>query len=119
MKKAFVLVAAMVMVVMAGPAMAATATSVFNVSANVLPTCSITTAASNIAFGNYDPTSATPLDGSGAVEFRCTRNTLYWTYIPGPWTIAGPAADVLTVGFYTDGTYATGFEQGKVGGGTA
>jgi len=119
MKKALVIMIMMAMVAVAGSAIAATATSVFNVSATVQPTCSITTGASAIAFGTYDPLSATPLDGSGTVSFRCTRNTLYWTYIPGPWTIAGPAVDTLAMDFYSDAGHTTLFNTGKVGGGSA
>ncbi|MDA8100187.1 MAG: spore coat U domain-containing protein [Nitrospiraceae bacterium] len=120
MKRFMMVLMAAVLVLAAGTAMAATATSVFAVSATVQPTCSISTGATAIAFGTYDPLSATPLDGSGTVSFRCTRNTLYWTYIPGPWTIAGPVpADVLSMNFYSDAAYTALYSTGKVGGGTA
>lgn len=54
-------------------------TGSFNVTANVARSCSIT-GTSNVAFGTYDPADAnfsTPLDASGSVTIRCTKNTTY------------------------------------------
>lgn len=54
----------------ATPAMAGTATDTLNVASNVLSNCTISTA--SIIFGNYDPVSANPLDGTGSVTITCT-----------------------------------------------
>ncbi len=59
---------------MAAPAMAQTATSNLSVSATVAKNCSITTTA--VAFGSYDPIVAnavSPLDGTGTVVVTCTK----------------------------------------------
>jgi spore coat protein U domain-containing protein, fimbrial subunit CupE1/2/3/6 len=55
------------------PAVAATATSNFTVTATVVASCTISTTA--IAFGNYDPVVAnatTPVDANGTVTVACT-----------------------------------------------
>lgn len=62
----------------AAPAAAQSASASFQVSANVLRTCTI--AATAIDFGNYDPVSAndtTPADQTGTVTIRCTRGTAW------------------------------------------
>ncbi len=54
-------------------------TGTLNVTASVAKSCSIT-GTSNVAFGAYDPADtnfATPLDASGNVTVRCTKNTTY------------------------------------------
>lgn len=56
-------------------ALADTVTTTFNVTATVTTACSVT--ATNLAFGNYDPTSASPTDGTSAVTVRCTLGTAY------------------------------------------
>lgn len=117
MKKLMLVLMAVLMVGAAGTAMAATATSPFTVTATVLKACSITTPATNLAFGNYDPLGAGPYQTTGTVAFRCTRNTTYWTYIPGPWTVAGPSVETLNVNFYTDAGYSVLFANAKTGGG--
>ena len=59
---------------LAAPALAQTASTNLAVSATVAKNCSITTTA--VAFGTYDPVVAnatTPLDGSGTVVVTCTK----------------------------------------------
>jgi spore coat protein U-like protein len=59
---------------LAAPALAQTATANLSVSATVAKNCSITTTA--VAFGSYDPivaNAATPLDGTGTVVVTCTK----------------------------------------------
>ena len=66
--------AALVLLVLAAaPALAGSASSSFTVSATVLTNCTITTV--GVVFGNYDPTSSTPLDGTGSVVVICTAGT--------------------------------------------
>ena len=55
---------------------AATATANLSVTAAVVANCTIS--AGTVAFGTYDPVAAndsTPLDATGTVTVRCTRNT--------------------------------------------
>ncbi|MDB5713339.1 MAG: hypothetical protein JWO15_736 [Sphingomonadales bacterium] len=57
----------------AAPAQAATASTTFAVSATVLKACLVT--ATPLAFGNYDPTSAVPLDSTATLSVLCTVGT--------------------------------------------
>jgi len=57
----------------AGSSIAATDTDNLLVSASVTATCTIAT--TPVAFGAYDPTSATALNGTGAVTVLCTSGT--------------------------------------------
>jgi spore coat protein U-like protein len=50
---------------------AGTGTTSFNVTATVVNDCII--GSTNIAFGNYDPTSATTVTAQGAVTAKCTK----------------------------------------------
>lgn len=54
--------------------MATTSSSTFTVTATVINNCVISTV--NIAFGNYDPTSATGVTAQGAVNTRCTQGDI-------------------------------------------
>ncbi len=59
---------------LAAPALAQTATANLSVSATVAKNCSITT--TTVAFGSYDPivaNAASPLDGTGTVVVTCTK----------------------------------------------
>jgi len=52
-------------------AWAGTGNTTFNVTATVVNNCTI--GSTNIAFGNYDPTSGTALTANGAVTAKCTK----------------------------------------------
>ncbi|TCM19654.1 spore coat protein U-like protein [Novosphingobium sp. PhB165] len=54
---------------------AATATTTFAVTATVLPSCTVTATA--LAFGNYNPLSGTPTDGTSTITVNCTTGTSY------------------------------------------
>lgn len=54
---------------------AATATGSMTVSATVLTACNVTPGA--LAFGNYDPTSATARDATASIVVVCTAGTAY------------------------------------------
>lgn len=54
---------------------AATTTTTFPVTATVLTSCVVT--ATPLVFGNYDPTSATPLDAANTLIVTCTTGTAY------------------------------------------
>ena len=73
MKKAALGVLAL-MVLVASPAFAGSATANVSVSANIANVCTISTSA--VAFGAYDPivtNASTALDASGAVTITCTK----------------------------------------------
>jgi len=73
MKKALVSVALVITLVAVAPAaFAGSATNPLTLSATVINNCSITTTA--VAFGNYDPLSASPNQASGTVVIACTKN---------------------------------------------
>lgn len=59
----------------AAPAQAATTTTTFPVTATVQTACSVS--ANPLAFGNYDPTSATALDASTTLSVLCTIGTSF------------------------------------------
>ena len=64
--------------IVAMPAAAQSATASFQVSANVLPICTISATA--IDFGNYDPVLANDTvaaDQTGTLTIRCTRGTAW------------------------------------------
>lgn len=54
---------------------AATATGTLTVTATVLKACTIS--GGTLAFGNYDPTSASPLNASTTLTLTCTPSTSY------------------------------------------
>jgi spore coat protein U-like protein len=107
-------------------ASASTATATFTVTATVVNDCSITT--TNIAFGNYDPTSATALTAQGAVSTKCTMGDVVSVALnqglnPGTGsTAAVPARQMATPGtsylpyhIYTTSGGSTEWGAGVVG----
>ena len=56
-------------------AQAVTTTTTFPVTATVLKACIVT--ANPLAFGNYDPTASTALDGSTTLSVLCTVGTSF------------------------------------------
>jgi len=88
-----VLVAAGVMMLGAGAAQAQTASATFQVSATVVNRCTISAAA--LAFGNYDPTSATPVTGQSDITVSCTRGAVTWTGLDDGLHYAAPNRQML------------------------
>jgi spore coat protein U-like protein len=77
-KLALRLALAAALALFAGAARAATATATLDVTATVVPSCTI--AATPVAFGSYDPlvtNAAAPLNAQGAVTVTCTTGTAY------------------------------------------
>jgi len=72
-----------------GIAGSATATSTLLVMATVSAACIVST--SPVAFGVYNPTAGTVLDGTGTVSVTCTNGTSYAVSLDG-----GGQADVLS-----------------------
>ena len=56
-------------------AWAQSAQTTMDVSATVVKACVVS--ATNLAFGNYDPTSATPTDASSTITVTCTPGTSF------------------------------------------
>lgn len=110
-----------------GSATAATATATFQVNATLLKFCSAS--ATNMAFGAYDPLSATPLDSTSTISVTCTKNTAFTVALnPGVTTgatlaqrLMGNGTDFMQYNLFTtaarstiwgDGTGATGTGSG-------
>lgn len=111
MKK--VLFTMLAVVAMAGTAMAATATSNLQVTANVTNGCRIDSV-TNVDFGNYGPTD--PVDntaGSGSIVSRCTKGTTYWVYITGTRQMA-LGAEKLNFQLYTNTARTIAFPATKL-----
>lgn len=58
----------------AGTAAAGTKSAPLSITATVAATCDISTTA--VAFGNYDPTAATPTNVNGTVTLTCVKGSL-------------------------------------------
>ena len=106
---------AIVVLAMSGVSLAATKTNTLNVTATVVANCNIT-AVTDITFGTYDTTSATPLDANGDMTFRCTKNTSYKTYITGTRSMTGSGADTMTFTLFSDAGHTTAFPIDNTGG---
>ncbi|MDH4232537.1 MAG: spore coat U domain-containing protein [Nitrospirota bacterium] len=115
MKKLFLASMATTLLAMAGAAFAGTDTNSIQVLANVPPVCRITTAATDVDFGTYDPTlDADDTDGTSSVSFRCVKGTTYWTYIARANTMTA-GTESLTYELYTDAARTTVWDASKTG----
>ncbi len=99
-----------------------TAPTTFQVLANVQATCSVS--ATNLDFGQYDPLSVTPKDGSSSISVTCTNGTTYGVAVTTPTarTMTGPLGATLTYGLFNETTRSTGFNvpnNSATGNGTA
>jgi spore coat protein U-like protein len=105
MKKRIIILAALIILAIlaiSGVSIAATKTNNLLVTASVAANCNIVSV-TNIAFGAYDPISATDLDVNGDMTFRCTRNTPYKTYLVGTRQMVGAVySDALNFQLYSD-----------------
>jgi spore coat protein U-like protein len=100
----------------AAPGLAATATSTFQVTANVAAKCQVVAPGAALAFGAYDPSAAAPV-AQLTVQFHCTKGTT-WTITLDAGLNAGKGAfgtramssgtNYLGYELYTDNTYAAG-----------
>ena len=118
-------VAAASMLVATGSAQAASTTTTFNVTANVLANCSVSANALN--FGSYTPASGA-LTGSSTIQVRCTRNTGYTVALNAGSTSGGSIAqrlmkhasttDTLEYNLYTTAALTTLFGDGTGGSAT-
>lgn len=108
-------------------AMAQTATTTFNVTASVAKVCNVS--ATTLAFGTYDPSTGTALDGSSTINVRCTRTTPFTVGLNtggtgGSFTnrvmrdTATPTANTLNYNLFTTAARATVWGDGTAGTGT-
>ena len=105
MKRSLVIALLMIAVIfVASQALAATDTNNIQVLANVVASCSITTAAANVDFLAYEPTNPVDdTDGSTSVGFRCVKGTTYWAYVARTNTMTGTVfGEFLNYELYTD-----------------
>jgi spore coat protein U-like protein len=94
----------------AGSAQAQTATTTFNVTANVTSSCTVS--ATNLVFGTYTATAALDLDQTSTITVTCTNGETYGIDVgatPMTRTMAGPSGSTLNYGMFSDGTYAAAF----------
>lgn len=95
----------------AGSAQAQTATTTFQVLANVQSACAV--AATNLDFGSYNVAAAATT--TSTITVTCTNGENYGIDLGGSETtrtMTGPLGSTLTYGMFTDNTYGTGFSYG-------
>jgi len=107
---------------LSGAAFAAGSTSSqFNVTATVMSACTL--AATDLAFGNYSASAATPTDVSNNLTLTCTSGLPYTISLDGGTTSANVAARNMTDGashslkyfLYTTAARTTLWGDGTVG----
>jgi spore coat protein U-like protein len=99
-----------------GAAQAQTATTTFQVTANVLSSCTV--AATNLAFGNYNAAAVLPLETTSTITVTCTNGEDYGVGVgatPMTRTMAGPSGSTLNYGMFSDNGYAAAFGFGATG----
>lgn len=97
-------------------------TTTFNVSANVLDTCSTVTATS-LGFGDYDPLSGQDKDATSTIDVTCSNGTAFVVKLNGG--VNGNISDrklkedagdeELSYGLFTDASRSTVWGDGAVG----
>ena len=110
---------AMLLTASAIPAPGATATGQFDVTATVLDNCAVT--ASDLAFGNYAPSSGSPVTASTTLQVTCTPSLAYSIALDGGTTTGAVAARAmsdggsgqLTYGLYKSSGYSTIWGDGS------
>ncbi len=90
---------------------AATTSGTMPVTATVSSSCVVSTSA--VAFGSYNPTGGSQLDGTGTVSVTCTKDTSYTVALDGggQGAVASRAmlsgANLLTYQLYSDAARTT------------
>jgi spore coat protein U-like protein len=93
----------------AGAAQAQTATTTFQVTANVQAACSV--AATDLVFGNYLASAAGPTDSTSTITVTCSNGTTYGVGVgatPMARTMAGPGGN-LNYGMFNEAGRTTAF----------
>lgn len=86
------------------PAANLTPTTTMQARAVISPICAVA-ANSTLAFGNYDPTAASPTDATATIDFRCTSTSIFDIGLGGTVgarTMTGPGGDTLSYELYQD-----------------
>lgn len=104
-------------------ASAATTTGSFSVTANVTVNCKVT--GTTLAFGAYDPTSATALDGTSTLSVKCTKGAVVASVQLDKGANAGvgtqrqmiAGADKLSYDLYTDTARSVAWTSATTGNG--
>ena len=99
-----------------GAAQAQTTTANFQVTANVVSSCTV--GATDLAFGNYTATAGADLPATSTITVTCTNGETYGIGLDGtPMTrqMSGPSSSVLNYGMFSDATYAAAFGFGPTG----
>ena len=94
-------------------AMAGSATASMSISATVLSACVVTS--NSMAFGGYNPTSATPTDATSTLDVICTAGTNYSVGLNAGTTAGATVltrqmtsgANVLSYALYSDSSRST------------
>lgn len=113
-----------ILMICAGVASAAQSTATFQVQAAVSANCLVS--ASNLAFGAYDPSSATDLDVDTSVSVRCTKDTPFTVALNAGVTSGATlvqrrmtnGTDFMNYNLYTTAARTTIFGDGTGGTGT-
>jgi spore coat protein U-like protein len=134
MKKLIISLFIMALVIsLSGAAYGATTTGILDVSANVVPVCTVSTTA--VSFGSYDGTAAVLENGD--VTVNCATGTLYNIALDaglnfaGGWRNISDGVNFISYALYKDtiatewgdfdfaNTYTTGSSVGDTGAGTS
>lgn len=118
---------ASVLLALAPAANAVTVTTTFQVTATVLKACLLSTPPT-LAFGTYDPASATPLPGTTTFNVTCTFGTPYSIGLSAGASVGGsitnramtsPTAaagnNLLRYELYKESTYTTNWDNSVAG----
>ncbi len=105
----------------ASPVWAASVSSQFNVTATVLKNCAVS--ASDLAFGDYNASSGSPVTASTTVSVTCTAALAYTVALDGGQTTNDVSARAMTdgashnlsYGLYTTNGYGTVWGDGSAG----
>jgi spore coat protein U-like protein len=106
-KKMRGLAALLIILLAARPAVAGQASATFGVSATVLTNCTVT--ASNLNFGNYSASAASPTNMSTSLSVTCTNGLAYTV------DLNGGNSHSLNYQLYTTNGYASIFGDGTGG----
>jgi len=105
----------------ASSSLAGTTTTTFGVSATVINQCIVS--ATNLAFGNYDPTSSVDTTSSNTLSVTCTLSDPYTIALNGGTTSGGnisqrkmtTGSNTINYNIYQDSSHTTLWGDGTTG----
>ena len=118
--RAFLLSCIMALAIGSKAAFAATSSTSFTVTANVLASCQVNT--TNLDFGNYSAASSTPTDATSTISVTCNPGQNYSISLDAGQgsgaTVASrlltSGANTLSYGLYTTGAYSALWGDGTL-----